>query len=73
MGDWGDFVLSQCQCGTLVCFVAASNTVSGSGQVASDPVTVREDGEPGCARGEFRWEPVDDVVRGAGQAIGMQL
>ena len=24
------------------------------------------DGEPGCARGEFRWEPVDDVVRGAG-------
>ena len=20
----------------------------------------------GCARGEFRWEPVDDVVRGAG-------
>ena len=23
-------------------------------------------GEPGCARGEFRWEPVDDVVRGAG-------
>ena len=23
-------------------------------------------GEPGSARGEFRWEPVDDVVRGAG-------
>ena len=31
------------------------------------------DGEPGCARGEFRWEPVDDVERGAAQAIGMQL
>ena len=24
------------------------------------------DGEPGCARGEFRWEAVDDVVGGAG-------
>ena len=33
------------------------------------------DGEElaGCARGEFRWEPVDDVVRGSGQEHGGRL